>query len=157
MRKTRILAPLAMLLVAIGAIWLWQWLQFQDFANAEREADQRYGEVILAGAEGAIHRQCRRRFTDLASLTGTLEDIRTRVGATYLAIVQPVDRPFVSVGKSGPDSRVTGLARPFRFLGSHRGPGRMMGRLEGAVGPACEDCPFPEGDVEIRLEYPADR
>jgi hypothetical protein len=158
MRKTRIFAPLALLILATGVIWLWQWLQFQDFARAEREADRRYGEVILAGAEGAIHRQCRRRFTDLASLTGTLEDIRTRVGATYLAIVEPVDRPFVSVGRSGPDDRSTRLARPFRFPGPHGGQGRgMMGRPEGAGGPGCEDCPFPEGDVEIRLEYPADR
>ncbi|MBN2491583.1 MAG: HAMP domain-containing histidine kinase [Planctomycetes bacterium] len=159
MLQKRYLAPLAFLVAATGLVWLWQWLDYRSFVRAELEADSRYGEVILAGADGAMHRQCRRRALDLESLQSTLEDVRSRVGATYLALLRANGETFAAAGTPEAGAPLTQRTRLFRFPeGSPGGPGPGRGGLHrGDVDTLCADCPLPGDLLELRLEYPADR
>lgn len=155
MPNTRAIAPLILLVLCTTAVWVWQWLDYRSFVKAEQEVDQRYGDVILAGAEGAMHRQCRRRFPDAAALSATLEDVRTRVGATYLGLRHRDGRAWVEVGEAATGgSDVTRRDRVFR-VPAH--PGRRGAAPASAADDPCANCPLPGASLEIRLEYPADR
>jgi len=159
--KKRTIAPTITLILATALVWVWQWFDYRSYVKAELEADQRYGDVILAGAEGAMHRQCRRRVPDLASLENTLEDVRKRVGATYLALLHEDGRAHVEAGVVTSGDAVTRRSRVFRLPPRQAGrgppPGRGPARLEPSGDSACADCPLVDGQMEIRLEYPADR
>lgn len=153
MANTRTIAPLVLLILCTAAVWTWQWFDYRGFVKAEQEADRRYGDVILAGAEGAMHRQCRRRFPDNKALAATLEDVRGRVGATYLGLRHPDGRAWVEVGELAVDGMA--VTRRDRRFHVPQHPGRR------GAGPAssdpCANCPLPGETLDIRLEYPANR
>jgi signal transduction histidine kinase len=157
MVNPRTVAPLALLVLCTAAVWIWQWFDHRAFVAAERDADRRYGDVILAGAEGAMHRQCRRRFPDDKALAATLEDVRARVGATYLGLLHPDGEAWVHVGTPAVDGvSVTRRARRFE-VPEHPGRRGAGPGPRPAPGDPCANCPLPGQTLEIRLEYPADR
>jgi len=155
MLNQRFMATLGTLILATGLVWLWQWYDYRAYVRAEQEDDQRYGDVILAGAAGAMHRQCRFRTPDLELLNNTLEDGRARVEATYLGIFQADGKPYVTAGKSA--DGVTRRVRKFSFPAVHGNCRLKTGEKSDGIKPGCAGCTLPGGTMEIRLEYPADR
>jgi len=159
MLNKRFLASLGSLILASGLVWLWQWVDYRSYVQAEREADHRYGNVILAGAEGALHRQCQFRGPDLELLNNTLEDVRTRVGATFIGIFRADGNPYVTAGKAADKFQccVTSRTRKFRFPAKRTNCTRMNGKNPGVSNHGCAGCGLPDSSLEIRLEYPAGR
>ncbi|MFQ5655588.1 MAG: PAS domain-containing sensor histidine kinase [Planctomycetota bacterium] len=159
MTTRRVLAPLGLLLLATAATWLWQWGDYRSQVSAERAADDRYGEGILAAAEGAMNQQCILSPTDTGFLRRILEDVRERVGATALGVYRPDGSPFVVVsdGSQDPAAGREPARSLERRVRRYRLPPHQQLCKDVIDSGLCRECGYPGAELEIRLEYPSDR
>ncbi len=144
--------PVALFLAATALGWAWQFWEYRSFERAEREAQRRQGDLVLAAAEGILHQQCMMALGTVEDLKASLEAVRAKVGATFLAVAFQDGRPFLAVGKPARKGaeQVTRCERSFRFPSDCPlcNPGK---RKPGA----CPKTPLPRGEMKICLEYPA--
>ena len=151
--------PVALFLAATLLGWGWQYLEYRSFEKSEKEAALRQGDLVLAAAEGMLHQQCLMAIGSKEELKASLEAVRAKVGASFLAVVHPDGKPFLAAGKPAPPGAegVLRCERSFRFPSECRGcaPSKAGGR-RGHPGGACRKSAFPRGEMMICLEYPAD-
>ncbi len=153
--------PVVLFLLATSLGWVWQYWEYRSFERSEMEAQQRQGDLILAAAEGVLHQQCSRAFSSLEDLKASMEAVRTRVGATFLAVVHPGGKPFLAVGRPAPagDGGVIRCERDFRFPAKCPvcNPRKGGGLVVSPGGAPCAGGILPRGPLKICLEYPSER
>jgi len=143
-------------IVAILAIWAWQWLDFERQVGEHEAEFHVLGETVLVAAEGAAVRAARGGSYDPDELDATLEEVRSDLGAARLSIFGADDEVIAEAR----DAETLGSANTTAFRKSfvplaRRGGGGRFGR----GGPGGRDgfaglVPLPTNGVEIELLYP---
>ncbi|MEN8150344.1 MAG: HAMP domain-containing sensor histidine kinase [Planctomycetota bacterium] len=136
---------------ALAVSWAWLLADYRRRATSRRESHRHLVETMLSAVDGALFRDCRGGRYDPAELTSSLEALREKTGAKWLAVVVEnggsLGTAGVPPGARDPAERVTREFLPPRPRGGGRGQHR----------PGANLVAVPEVGLELVMDYPRDR
>jgi len=136
---------------ALAVSWAWLLADYRRRVTSRRESHRHLVETVLSAVDGALFRDCRGGRYDPAELTASLEALREKTGAKWLAVALE-NGDFLGTsgqptGARDPAERVSREFQPPRPRGGGRGPHR----------PGANLVSVPEARLELVMDYPRER